>query len=459
MAQFDPRRRPIRIGPSVLLTLLVATVVALTARVFQPAHAAQVTPDALDPTALAALESEAFTDASARPGLTLPATVTVKLGAGEGVDQAIRRLGVSGADAASAARSLQVAGVKIGSSLEAAYAAPRDGVGPARLIGLTLRTGPATSVTVARNVDGTITVRELEEKVSGETTVAHGRVQGSLFESAAALGATTAVTDQVVKLFQHKLDFSRDITSGDQFTLVFDRDRTESGRTVATGQLIFAELQSHGRPTRLYRFLHQGKFEYFDELGKSIKGFLLRTPVDGARMNSNFGMRRHPILGYVRMHEGVDFGAPAGTPILAAGDGVVEEVRRMGGYGNWLKIRHNSEWETGYGHISRYAPGVRPGVRVRQGQVVAYVGATGLATGPHLHYETWFDGRRVNPATVKVAGGEMLGGRDLAAFETERAHIDAMVARREREEAAPRKAAAPVGLRPILPAGNATEAP
>ena len=442
-----------------LLTLAAVVTVALTWRVFQPAHASALSEQPLDPTALAALEARAFETAGSPQGLGLPRKVSVKLSGGESVDNAIRKLGVSEQEASAASRALSAAGEHSVSDFDAAVATPREGSGPVRLIGLSTRTGPATTLTLARAIDGTLKLRTLEEKVSDETTVAHGKVAGSLFESAAALGATSAVTDQVVTLFQHKLDFARDITSGDQFTLVFDRERTETGRTVETGQLLFAELQAHGTPTRLYRFEHAGKFEYFDDLGKNIKGFLLRTPVAGARMNSNFGMRLHPVLGYMRMHEGVDFAAGTGTPILAAGDGTVEEVRRWGGYGNWLKIRHNRDWETGYGHISRYAPGIRPGVHVHQGQVVAYVGATGLATGPHLHYETWLDGKRVNPAGVKIPAGTVLEGRELASFKTEKTRIDTLVAKRERQEAAPRKAAAPVALRPILAAAPRTEAP
>ncbi len=439
-----------RFGPPVLIAIVAVLTAALAWHAWAPAHAANVSAPALDPTALAALETRAFTDASTRPGLNLPQMIAVKLQSGEGVDQALRRIGVSPADATAAARALTVSGVKLGDSLQASIATPRNGRSGVQLVGLTLRTGPTTSLTIARSFDGSMRVRALQEKVAGETTVAHGRVEGSLFESAEALGATSAVTDQVVKLFQHKLDFSRDITRGDQFTLAFEQDGGGAAHADDAGQLLFAELQSRGRPTRLYRFKRGSDVEYFDGDGKNIVGFLLRTPVDGAHMNSNFGMRRHPVLGYMRMHEGVDFSAPTGTPILAAGDGVVEEVQRMGGYGNWLKIRHTGEWETGYGHISHYAPGIRPGVHVRQGQVVAYVGATGLATGPHLHYETWLDGRRVNPAGVRVAGGTVLEGDELNAFKVEKARIDAMVAKRERDEAAPRKAAPSVGLRPVL---------
>ena len=182
------------------------------------------------------------------------------------------------------------------------------------------------------------------------------------------------------------------------------------------------------------RFERRGEVDYFDETGKNIKGFLLRTPVDGARMTSGFGMRRHPILGFNRMHQGIDFGADTGTPVLAAGEGVVVERRVWGGYGNWLKIRHANGWETGYGHLSAYAAGLYPGMKVTQGQIVGYVGATGLATGPHLHYEVWRGGLRVNPAGAAARQGVPLHGMDLTEFRLQRAQIDAM-----------RKAAGPAG--------------
>ncbi len=453
MAQFDPRRRPLRFAPHVLTAAVALTVVGATWHVFHadnhPTAAAAAAQ--LDPTAAAALEAKAFAAGGARPGLTLPENIKVSLRGGETIEQAVKRLGVVAEDASAASAMLKNAGVKVASVFEAIIAKPRQGRGSARLVGLSMRTGPATSLSLSRSFDGAMKLRELEEKVSDETTVAHGRINGSLFQSASSMGATSAVTNQVVKLFAHKLDFSRDIIDGDQFTLVFDRKRTESGRTVETGELLYAQLMANGKPTELYRFRHEGQWQYFDELGRNIKGLLLRTPVDGARMNSNFGMRRHPVLGYMRMHQGVDFASPIGTPVLAAGDGVVLEVKRWGGYGNWLRIRHGKDWDTGYGHLSRYAPGIRPGVHVHQGQIVAYVGSTGMSTGPHLHYETWLHGARVNPAGVKVPAGTILAGRELAAFRGEKARIDTLIARKQREDATPAKPTLASTLRPLLP--------
>src|SRR5690606_283342 len=194
--------------------------------------------------------------------------------------------------------------IKAGLAFDAAIARPHaEQDGEARLIGLSLRTGPASAVTVSRTFDGALRLRELDEEVREETTVAAGEIRGSLYESAAKLGATPTITAEVVKLFAHKMDFQRDIQPGDEFRLVFGRKVTESGRTIETGDLQYAEL----RGVKFYRFDRDGGSDFFDESGKNIKGFLLRTPVDGARITSSFGRRRHPVLGYTRAHQGVDF--------------------------------------------------------------------------------------------------------------------------------------------------------
>jgi murein DD-endopeptidase MepM/ murein hydrolase activator NlpD len=391
------------------------------------------TPPPLDPATVSALQNAAFTQAEAQPGFARPETVPVKLERGETLESAVQRAGVAPAEAQRAvemlSRAMDTVHIKAGLLIQAAVAKPRtpnpshEG-GEARLIGLSLRTGPASALTISRSFDGALRLRELDEKLRDETAVADGSIQGSLYESAEHIGATPQITAEVVKLFAHKLDFQRDIQPGDAFKLIFDRKVTEAGRTIEAGALQYAEL--HG--VKFYRFARGNDVEYFDEFGKNIKGFLLRTPVDGAHITSLFGMRKHPILGYTRAHQGIDFGAGWGTPILAAGDGVVAQAGPWAGYGNWLRIRHTGGWDTGYGHISRFAKGVRPGAHVRQGQVVAYVGATGLATGPHLHYEIWKAGQRVNPLSAKVPQGTVLAGGDLARFRVEKAHIDTLLA-------------------------------
>jgi murein DD-endopeptidase MepM/ murein hydrolase activator NlpD len=414
--------RPIAAGATVAVALTAGGVLALL-------HSSPKAVAPLDTSAIAALQHTAFTRAEALAGFAPPESVPIKLQPGETLEGAVRRAGVGPAEAELAVQMLSKAmdtvHIKAGMLIETAIAKPRsDRGGETKLIGLSLRTGPASAITISRSFDGALRLRELDEKLRDETTVADGSIQGSLYESAEHAGATPQITAKVAELFSHKIDFQRDLQPGDAFKLVFDRKVTEAGRTVEAGDLQYAEIKG----VKFYRFARGSDVEYFDELGKNIKGFLLKTPVDGAHITSLFGMRKHPVLGYTRAHQGVDFGVGWGTPIVAAGDGVVAQAGPWGGYGNWLRIRHSEGWDTGYGHISRYAAGIHPGVHVHQGQVVAYVGATGLATGPHLHYEIWKNGQRVNPIGVKVPQGSALAGADLQRFDSEKARIDGLLA-------------------------------
>lgn len=434
MQEFDPRKpalRRIALTPRFMVGAVGLVALAFGARMAVADHAPNLPPP--DPAMVAELQHQAFAAAEAQPGFSRPENIPVKILPGETFEAAVRRAGVAPDEARQAvltlAEAMDTVHIKAGMAFDAAVAHPRSERGPARLIGLSLRTGPATAITLSRTFDGALRLREMEEQVREEETVAKGQIDGSLYESAQRLGATPTVTAQVAKMFAHKLDFQRDIQPGDDFTLIFDRKVTESGRTIETGDLEYAEIKG----VKFYRFeRNDGEVEYFDEAGKNVKGFLLRTPVDGARMTSSFGMRRHPILGFNRMHQGIDFGAGSGTPVVAAGDGVVVEARRWGGYGNWLRIRHTNGWETGYAHLSRYGKGVRAGQRVKQGQVVAYVGSTGASTGPHLHYEIWSGGKRVNPNGVKVPQGTVLAGAELGAFRAEIARINRVIAASDR---------------------------
>lgn len=448
MAQFDPRRQPVRVSPHLFTVCAAVAVAVLTWRVYQPMEAAAHTAD-LTSVQLAALEARAFADASAPEGLGAPELVPVEVRSGETLVQAVARTGIDMNEAAAVVRSLadrnfDTVNIRAGLRFETAVSRPRSGRGSARLIGLTLRTGPATQLTVTRNFDGALRVRELAEQVREETTVASGEIHGTLHQSALALGANSAVVARMSQVFAHRLDFSRDLRAGDPMSIIFERTVTESGVTVETGDLLYAEV----RGVRFYRFQPAGSSEaqYFDETGRNVRSGMMQTPVDGARISSNFGMRRHPIAGYQRMHQGIDFAVGYGTPVVAAADGVVVEARRWGGYGNWVRIRHSNGLETGYAHLSRYASGLRAGQRVSQGQVIAYVGSTGASTGPHLHYEVWRNGQRINPRGISMPQGVILQGADLAAFQAQRARIDAMLA--EERGQAPVQTAEAGGLRP-----------
>jgi len=220
-----------------------------------------------------------------------------------------------------------------------------------------------------------------------------------------------------IRAFSYSVDFQRDIQPGDTFEVLYERLLDDRGAVAREGEMLFAGLTLSGKPLELFRVeLGDDAAEYYQPDGTSIKKALLRTPVDGARITSGFGMRSHPILGYSKMHKGMDFGAPTGTPVYAAGDGIVDEIGAWGSYGNYVRLRHTGAVSTAYAHLSRFAPDMRKGKRVRQGDVIAFVGSTGRSTGPHLHYEV-FNGRtQVNPAAVELPVAKALEGKELASF-------------------------------------------
>ena len=441
-----------RIAPHALTAVAAISVALLAGRVYQPARAEEAPP--LTEAQIEALEVQAFTAAGMPAGLTAPEAIPVQIRRGETFEQAVRRTGIAPEEASAVAATLSsamdVASMQAGQRFETAISRPRGGRGDARLIGLTMRTGPASQVTVSRSFDGALRLRALEEKVTHETVVLTGKVEGSLSRTARREGAPASIARVAGRLFSHKFDMDRDIRANDEFTYVFDRTVTENGRTIGSGELLYAELKG----VVFYRFKPEGAREaqYFDATGKNTRSAFMRTPLErGFRVSSSFGFRRHPIAGYRKMHQGIDFAAGMGTPVIAPADGVVVEARRWGGYGNWLRIRHSNGLESGYGHLSRYGSGIRAGQRVRQGQVVAYVGSTGASTGPHLHYEIWQRGRRINPAGVRTQEGTVLAGADLAAFRAEKARIDRIIA-----AGGERRAQAPTlsnGLRPARAAG------
>lgn len=256
-----------------------------------------------------------------------------------------------------------------------------------------------------------------------------GTIDSSLYGAAADTGLAPETIRQLVHLFSWDVDFQRDIQPGDTFDVAYERVTDKGGAFVRAGDVVYAELTLGGVRYTVYRFKPaHGRPGYYDGAGKSVKKALLRTPLNAIHITSGFGLRRDPILGFTRKHKGVDFGAPIGTPIYAAGNGVVEVRRWEHGYGRYIRIRHDKIHETAYAHLSRYAKGLHRGEHVHQGQVIGYVGESGRATGPHLHYEVLVRGRQVNPMTVKFASGTALAGRELRRFEAARHVIDRRVA-------------------------------
>ncbi|HYD46667.1 MAG TPA: peptidoglycan DD-metalloendopeptidase family protein, partial [Phenylobacterium sp.] len=247
----------------------------------------------------------------------------------------------------------------------------------------------------------------------------------SFYSSAVAAGVTDNLIPAFAQAFTFDFDFQREIKPGDIFEAVFRERVNAEGRPVGVPELLFAGLTTEAKSAALYRFTPQGEEPgWFDGNGRSIVRAFMRTPVDGARVSSNFGYRTHPILGYQKLHRGVDFAAPTGTPIFAAGDGLVEFAAMKGANGNFVALRHDNGWRTLYLHMNAFGPGVVAGARLRQGQQVGEVGTTGRSTGPHLHYEVHIDGQPVDPMTVQVGEGRTLTGPKLEAFRKVRDQID-----------------------------------
>jgi murein DD-endopeptidase MepM/ murein hydrolase activator NlpD len=254
-----------------------------------------------------------------------------------------------------------------------------------------------------------------------------GPINSSLYQAAIEAGVSDGALGDMIHILSYDIDFQRDIRVGDSFEIMYERFNTPDGDHVRDGRVLFAALTNGGRRLTAYAFkTDDDHWDYFDENGHGVRKPLMRTPIDGARLSSSYGMRRHPVLGYSRMHSGVDFAAPTGTPIFAAGDGVVNYAGRKGGYGNYIQIRHNGEFSTAYAHLSRLH--VRNGERVKQGEVIGRVGSTGMSTGPHLHYEIIRNGKKVNPMGVRFQPAVRLAGAQLDRFEQSRHEIETLYA-------------------------------
>lgn len=275
---------------------------------------------------------------------------------------------------------------------------------------------------LTRGADGSYIASLMSRDILTVPLRLSGTIDSSLFDAAAKAGLPQAVLSELIRAFSYDVDFQREVQPGDSFEVLFDQLVDEqTGKIVGTGAIAYAALTLSGKVEELYRYAPGGNFVgYYNAQGVSVKKALLRTPVDGARISSGFGNRLHPILGYTRFHPGVDFAVPAGTPIMASGDAVVVTAGwNAGGYGNFVVLKHNASYSTAYAHMSRIAAGIKPGAHVRQGQIIGYVGMTGLATGPHLHYEVRVNNHPINPLSVRMPATEKLEGRALADFHSE----------------------------------------
>ena len=248
----------------------------------------------------------------------------------------------------------------------------------------------------------------------------------SLYKAATDEKIPANIIIEFARIYGFQVDFQRDIRKQDKFQIMYEIFLNDKNEIIETGEILFANLKLSGQDNGLYYFDKEGSEGHYDKNGKSVKKALMKTPINGARLSSSFGMRKHPIDGYNKMHRGTDFAAPTGTPIMASGDGVVKKAGWCGGGGNCVKIRHNSTYQTVYAHMSKFARGIKPGVRVKQGQTIGYVGSTGKSTGPHLHYEVIVNGKKVNSQKLKLPSGKILKGKERKLFETNKIKLDVL---------------------------------
>ena len=282
---------------------------------------------------------------------------------------------------------------------------------------LNLKLDIAREVQVQRCDENGFISREILHELETRPVRVEAGINSNLYDSALNAGLPMEVLVQMIRAYSFDIDFQRDIRAGDEFAIMYEEESNRRNEAARGGAMLYSSLTTGSRTLRMYRYEPlDGEIDFFDPRGKSVGKTLMVTPIDGARLSSRYGMRRHPILGYSRMHRGLDFAAPTGTPIMAAGDGIVEAAARKGNYGNYIRIRHPNEYHTVYAHLSRFASGVRRGARVKQGQTVGYVGSTGLSTGPHLHYEVHHRGKNVNPAKLESPPSRTLEGQELERF-------------------------------------------
>lgn len=357
----------------------------------------------------------------------------VVIGKGDTLSIALTRAGSTRADAEDAIVAFRAVHdprrLQVGQTLSVGFEPEGETNGAVRLATFTLNVAPDRDVVVARGDDGVFLSHEVERPLGRVLRRQIGVIETSLYQAALAVGVPNQAVAELTHIFSFDVDFQRDIQPGDGFELLYEAAYDRNGEFVENGPLLYATLEAGKQAFELFRYEpDDGPADYLDSRGQSARKALMRTPINGARLSSGYGMRKHPILGYSKKHLGVDFAAPKGTPILAAGDGTIERIGREGNYGKYIRIRHNGTYSTAYAHLSGYAKGMSKGKRVRQGQVIGYVGSTGMSTGPHLHYEVLRNHKRINPTALKLPTGRKLEGKELAAFREQIREIRALLA-------------------------------
>jgi murein DD-endopeptidase MepM/ murein hydrolase activator NlpD len=409
-----------------------------TVQLAMPLASTLLTADGFDP------ETEVIT----RDGTLQPRETLIEL---------VTELGVGGSDASRSLQAIYDAElvdprrVRPGLNVTAQFRG--DTPDTAELVSLSLSRDNGGQILSKRMSDGEFMPMVLQPHTQPVERRVAGTIDGSIYQTALSQGAHDQQVVDFAKIFGYDLDFQRDVQPGDEFEIVYEEMVDERGNRVSSGNVLYAAFNGHRVDKSYYRFTPEddGATDYFNFDGESATKFLMKTPINGARLSSNFGYRRHPISGYNKLHKGTDFAAPTGTPIYAAGHGTIERANRYGGYGNYIRIKHANGFQTAYAHMSRFASGMRAGSRVQQGDVIGYVGSTGASTGPHLHYEVLRNGSHINAMTL-----DMPTGRKLA---DSPAMFEEFVARRDEIDQMRQTAPTPNGGGVLMASHEAPPAP
>jgi len=286
----------------------------------------------------------------------------------------------------------------------------------------------STTVEIKKNSLNQIESKKIITKLYKKKVLAENIISKNLYSSAVEAKINPDTIIEFARIFGFEIDFQRDIRKNDYFRIIYNKYLDENGEYIKSGSILYAHMNVNGREISLYKFGDDKSYGYFDLNGKSVEKALMKTPINGARLSSSFGKRKHPILGFTKMHNGTDFAAPMGTPIMASGSGIISRAKWCGGGGNCIKIKHNSTYQTIYAHMKNFAKGMKVGKKVRQGQIIGYVGSTGMSTGPHLHYEVIVNGKKVNSQKLKLPSGKVLKNEERTKFEIHRIKTDVLIA-------------------------------
>ena len=286
----------------------------------------------------------------------------------------------------------------------------------------------STTIAITKDEDNKITSNKIITKLYKKKILSENIIKKNLYSSAMEVNINPDTIIEFARIFGFEIDFQRDIRKNDYFKIVYEKYFDENGEFIKSGSILYTHMNVNGREITLYKFGNDKSYGYFDINGKSVEKALMKTPINGARLSSSFGMRKHPISGFNKMHQGTDFAAPMGTPIMASGSGTITRAKWCGGGGNCIKIKHNSTYETIYAHMKSFSKGMKVGKKVRQGQIIGYVGSTGISTGPHLHYEVIINRKKVNSQKLKLPSGKVLKDEERKQFEIHRIKTDVLVA-------------------------------